>query len=54
LGDRPIDAALLTLLARVRKQVLPLIERHGPIAAWIVDDTGFPKKVNHSVGVAHR
>jgi hypothetical protein len=22
--------------------VLPAIERHGPIAAWIVDDTGFP------------
>jgi hypothetical protein len=24
--------------------VLPEIERHGPIAAWIIDDTGFPKK----------
>lgn len=32
------------LLARVCDLVLPLIEQHGPIEAWIVDDTGFPKK----------
>ncbi|RYE51361.1 MAG: hypothetical protein EOP21_01580 [Hyphomicrobiales bacterium] len=32
------------LLARVGDLVLPLIERHGPIEAWIVDETGFPKK----------
>jgi len=42
------------LLARVRDLVLPLIERHGPVAAWIVDDTGFPKKGRHSVGVARQ
>ena len=40
------------LLAAVAREVLPAVERHGPIQAWIVDDPGLPKKGRHSVGVA--
>jgi SRSO17 transposase len=42
------------VLAKVRQTVLPAIEAHGAIEAWIIDDTGFPKKGRHSVGVARQ
>ena len=42
------------VMARVRAHVVPKMERHGAISAWIIDDTGFPKKGRHSVGVARQ
>ena len=51
-GNAPwSDAAMLD---KVRELVLPVVERSGPIEAWIIDDTGFPKKGRHSVGVTRQ
>src|ERR1700687_6143826 len=51
-AEAPWDAAAVLRVAR--DWVLDPMGRHGPVAAWIVDDTGFPKKGTHSVGVARQ
>jgi SRSO17 transposase len=51
-ADAPWDDE--EMLAEVRRSVLPSMQKHGPVMAWIVDDTGFPKQGRHSVGVARQ
>jgi SRSO17 transposase len=52
IADAPwSDAAVLRI---ARDYSLPVLERHGGVQGWRVDDTGLPKKGKRSVGVAHQ
>ena len=51
-GNAPWSDA--SVLSKVWELTLPVMEKHGSIEAWILDDTGYPKKGKHSVGVARQ
>jgi SRSO17 transposase len=42
------------VLRSARDYALAPLERHAPVGAWVIDDTGMPKKGRMSVGVARQ
>lgn len=45
------DSSDAAVLERIRAHVLPRMQAHDAVLALILDDTGFPKKDKHSLGV---
>src|SRR4029077_21295925 len=48
-ANAPWDGAAVLRAAR-EWELAPMV-RHGPVAAWIVDDPAYPKRGRHWVGV---
>ena len=51
-ADAPWDDE--AILDRALDTALPAMLEQGPVVAWVVDYTGFPKKGEHSVGVTRQ
>jgi SRSO17 transposase len=51
-ADAPWDDE--AVMRQVRAYGLAAMRQQGPIQAWIIDDTSFPKKGKHSVGVVRQ
>ena len=51
-ADAPWDDQ--EMLEPVRQQVLPAMQKHGPVVAWIIDDTAFPKQGSMRWGLPGR
>ena len=51
-ADAPWNAD--AVIGAARGYALEQMQRRGPIEAWVIDDTGIPKKGKHSVGVARQ
>ena len=51
-ADAPWDARAMLRVAC--DFALEQFDRHGAVEAWVIDDTGIPKKGKHSVGVARQ
>ena len=51
-ADAPWEAR--DVIRAARDWALEQFDRHGPLQAWVIDDTGIPKKGKHSVGVARQ